>query len=100
MKHGIDISGHKSRMIRNDDWSRFDVIAALDENVFQTLQTMKQSDSKAKLVLFNAPDGIPDPYYGGRRGFQKMYNQIDEVMVPFLVENELIDEYTTSLIKK
>ena len=100
IKHGIDISGHKSRVIRNDDWSRFDVIAALDENVLQTLQTMKVADSKAKLVLFNSPEGIPDPYYGGRRGFQKMFNQIDEVMLPFLVQNDLVDEDIIRKIRK
>ncbi|KAH0794955.1 Low molecular weight phosphotyrosine protein phosphatase [Histomonas meleagridis] len=90
LKHGIDIGNHRSRVIRNDDWSRFNVIAALDSNVLQTLEAMKPQESKAKLVLFNDPEGIADPYYGGRRGFQKMYNQISEIMKQFLLQNDLV----------
>ena len=92
MKHGIDISGHRARSLRSDDWSRFDVIAALDDNVFQILQGARPADAKAKLVLFNPPNGIADPYYGGRSGFKKMFNQISEAMMPFLVEHGLMEE--------
>ena len=92
MKHGIDISGHRARSLRSDDWQRFDVIAALDENVFQILQGARPADAKAKLVLFNPPNGIADPYYGGRSGFKKMFNQIAEAMMPFLVEHGLMPE--------
>ena len=90
LKHGIDISGHRARPLRSDDWTRFDVIAALDDNVFQFLQGAKPADARAKLVLFNAPHGIADPYYGGRSGFKKMFTQIYNIMWKFLVDHELI----------
>ncbi|OHT12840.1 Low molecular weight phosphotyrosine protein phosphatase [Tritrichomonas foetus] len=115
MKHGIDISGHRARAIRNDDWEYFDIIAALDQKVLDVLKGMRpegqnqgqnenqndsQSDSqntgqgqtKAKLVLFNPPDGVGDPYYGGRSGFQKMFTQIYNAMGDFLLGNGLIEK--------
>ena len=92
MKHGIDISGYRARQIRADDWMLFDVIAALDQTVYETLQSARPEDAKAKVVLFNAPNGIADPYYGGRTGFQKMFNQIFDTMEPFLKENGLLED--------
>ena len=92
MKHGIDISGHRARSLRSDDWQRFDVIAALDENVFQILQGARPADAKAKLVLFNEPNGVGDPYYGGMAGFERMYETIYNSMTPFLKQHGLITE--------
>lgn len=89
MKHNIDVSSHRSRQIRRDDWMLFDVIAALDKNNFDALKQMQPSDSKAKLVLFSPPDGIHDPYFGGRTGFAKMFDEIYNGMIPFLTENGL-----------
>jgi len=90
MKHGIDISGHRARQIRADDWKLFDVISALDQTVYETLMSMRPEGAKAKVVLFNPPKGIADPYYGGRTGFQKMFDQIYDAMLQFLQENQLI----------
>lgn len=90
-KHGIDISSHRARAIRNDDWEYFDVIAALDQKVLDTLSGMRPQNSTAKLLLFNAPNGVSDPYYGGRSGFQKMFQQIYNAMGDFLLDNNLID---------
>lgn len=91
MKHGIDISGCRARQIRADDWKLFDIIAALDDTVYENLINSRPPDAIAKVVLFNAPHGIQDPYYGGRTGFQKMFDQIYDAMMPFLTENGLIE---------
>ena len=87
LKNGIDISKHRARQIRADDWILFDIIVALDENIFQTLTQMKPTNSHSKLVLFAPPKGIHDPYFGGRTGFKRMYDEIDKGMLPFLKQN-------------
>jgi protein-tyrosine phosphatase len=91
-KHGIDIREHRARQMTAFDWTRFDVIAALDENVLGILARSTPSETKAQVVLFNAPDGIADPYYGGRLGFKRMFDQIDQTMKAFLAECGLIRE--------
>jgi protein-tyrosine phosphatase len=91
-KHGIDIREHRAKQMTAFDWTRFDVIAALDQNVLNILSRSKPAEAKAKVVLFNAPDGIADPYYGGRLGFQRMFDQISQKMKSFLVDCELMKE--------
>jgi protein-tyrosine phosphatase len=91
-KHGIDIREHRARQMTAFDWTRFDVIAALDPNVLAMLERSKPAETKATVVLFNEPVGISDPYYGGRIGFQKMFDQIAETMKPFLVKHQLMQE--------
>ena len=88
-KNGIDISNHRARQIRRDDWLLFDYIIALDENIYSTLEQMKPSDSKSNLVLFSPPNGIHDPYFGGRTGFKKMFDEIQSGMIPFLEQNNI-----------
>ena len=86
--HGIDISSHRARKIRKNDWDQFDVIVALDQSVLQSLQHKKPKNSKAKLVLFS--NGVPDPWYGGNSAFDSMYSQIERDMTPFLKQLKLI----------
>lgn len=89
--HGVDISHHIARQFTNSDWSKFDVIAALDNFVFNDLNAIKPPNCKAKLAIFDHPNGVDDPYYGDQSGFEDMYNQIERVMPNFLRQNHLID---------
>jgi protein-tyrosine-phosphatase len=91
-KHGIDVCGHRAKQMTSFDWTQFDIVVALDDNVLNILNRLKPAEAKAKVALFNAPDGIADPYYEGRVGFQKMFDQISEKMKPFLIEWELVTE--------
>ena len=88
--HGVDISTHVARQINKSDYQKFDVIAALDDSVFSDVKSMKPSNCKASIVLFDPPNGVDDPYYGGSEGFNSMYNQIERVMPEFLRQNNLI----------
>jgi protein-tyrosine phosphatase len=89
-ENGIDISGQHARQISEADWTRFSVIAALDASVLSNLQRMRPPNATAQLVLFNAPDGVPDPYYGGMDGFRSMFQSISAAMQPFLSQYGLI----------
>ena len=88
-KHGIDISKHRAKTIKTADWSRYQVIAALDDSIYSELEYRRPCNASAKLVLFNAPNGVEDPYYGGPEGFEDMYMKIAKAMPKFLEENGL-----------
>jgi protein-tyrosine phosphatase len=62
LKHNIDIREHRAKQMTAFDWTRFDVIAALDQNVLNLLSRSKPTEARARVVLFNAPEGISDPY--------------------------------------
>ena len=73
----IVLSG-QSRVVRDEDFDRFDHIVAMDTSNLRTLQRMARTDAlRAKVTLLrdydaDSPPGseVPDPYYGGERGFE------------------------------
>jgi protein-tyrosine phosphatase len=87
---GIDISKQRARQIAPDDWTKFTVIAGLDSSVLSDLEYERPANATAKLVMFSPPAGVPDPYYGGSEGFEKMIQIITTAMRPFLTEHGLL----------
>lgn len=85
-EHGIDMSQHRVRQIRYDDWLLYDYIVALDKKVYNALKNMKPNTSKTHIVLLG---DIKDPYFSGRSGFQKMYDEIAKSMPSFMAQNNL-----------
>ena len=68
-RRGIDMSYIRSRKVIADDFTRFDLIVAMDAQNMRDLQAVQPAGSRAKLVklLDYAPEigisDIPDPYY-------------------------------------
>ncbi len=68
-----------ARQIRIGDFDDFDLILAMDRQNLSDLLTLAPSPKAAEKVrLFRtfdpeaASDEVPDPYYGGERGFQEV----------------------------
>lgn len=76
-KRGIGISS-VARQVTEDDFGDFDLIVAMDGSNFDTLARMAPAAERSKVVLLRDfdPDGagedVPDPYYGGPRGFDEV----------------------------
>lgn len=79
-KRGIDISMLRARQVSKDDFRDHDLILAMDwENLALLQQTSpKQYQHKLMLLMRFATDNeeatVPDPYYGGSDGFEKVIN--------------------------
>ncbi len=82
--HGIDISGQVARQFRKSDFDTFDLIYVMDQNNFNDVKSLAVSQSQMLKVEFivnelqpgsNKP--VPDPYYGGTDGFEKVYQLLD-----------------------
>jgi protein-tyrosine phosphatase len=77
-RRGIDISGLRARQVRQDDFSRFDLILAMDRENLSELQALRPGDSHAALKLFleYAPElklrDVPDPYYRDADAFEQV----------------------------
>jgi protein-tyrosine phosphatase len=77
-RRGIDISQLRARRVATEDYSRFDLILAMDRDNLRALQSARPRDSRAQLRLFleYAPQSglveIPDPYYGTERDFERV----------------------------
>lgn len=80
---GIDIAAQRARQIAADDFGRFDLIVALDDSHHDKLTRAAPLAARPRIRRFVefAPglgiDGIPDPYYGGRDGFDMVLDMIE-----------------------
>nr|WP_299485717.1 low molecular weight protein-tyrosine-phosphatase [uncultured Allomuricauda sp.] len=82
-KYGIDISAQKCRRFSKTDFRDFDYIYAMDKSNFSNIIKLangKVDERKVKLLLDEVDLGlseVPDPYYGGEDGFEKVYQMVD-----------------------
>ncbi len=84
-KYAIDITNQRSRKFEVKDFDRFDIIYAMDKSNYKDLLKLTRNDldvKKLKLILNevtpNEDLDIPDPYYGGDKGFDNVYHMLDE----------------------
>jgi len=83
-KRGYDLSRLKARQAVAEDFHRFDYVLAMDNQNLQRLQAIQPADGAARLALFLdfAPQQplreMPDPYYGGSRGFELVLDLVEQ----------------------
>jgi len=72
------------RQIKKDDFYHFDYIVTMDEDNYQTCLARQPADGSAILapmktyVHSESISGIPDPYYGGDQGFERVLDLLEE----------------------
>jgi protein-tyrosine phosphatase len=82
---GYDLSKLRARRVVEDDFERFDLILAMDEENLADLQRMKPAKARAEARLF-APVEVPDPYHGGAQGFENVLDQIEQASDALVAE--------------
>lgn len=83
-KHGLHYS-HQSRQVKRQDLDDFDLLVSMDMNNYNYLLSMTESpETREKIHLLREWDplsmgnqSVPDPYYGGREGFEEVFAVID-----------------------
>lgn len=85
-EHGFNISSHVSKLIRDEDFAKFDLIVSLEEYVFRCLKRMEPKNAKGKVVRFSSID-ISNPWYGNKKDFDEMYSEIEKEMKTFVQKN-------------
>ena len=83
-EHGLDISQQRARQFTPEDFDSFDHIFVMDkENLANVLALAPSEEAAAKTRLFLSVlkkdiQEVPDPYYGGKEGFQYVYDLVRE----------------------
>ena len=83
-RRGIDLSALRARMVDEADAERFDLIVAMDEQNLSELQRRfdRALHHRISLMMSYAPDAgrraVPDPYYGGPRGFEEVLDLLEQ----------------------
>lgn len=83
LRRGVDISSHRGRQARPQDFHDFDYVIAMDSENLRRLQALRPKDATAelKLLLEYAGTGlrdVPDPYYGGSGGFERVLDLVEQ----------------------
>ena len=82
-RRGYSLEGIQARRIEAGDFERFDYIIAMDRENLSLLKEQVEEHHTAKLHLFlefagSAHDEVPDPYYGGQSGFERVLDLVED----------------------
>ncbi len=77
---GLDLRDQRARQVSLDDFTRFDLILAMDAQNLADLEALQPAEATARLALYlevmaDGPRDVPDPYYS--RDFDGVLSLID-----------------------
>ena len=88
LSRGIELTS-RARQIEENDLYEFDLILVMDKDNLDAVKSLSKDhkntiSSKIKLILSYSKnsqlDEVPDPYYGGQNGFDKVLDLLDDAM--------------------
>ncbi len=83
-KRGVDLSTIRARKVTQEDFAYFDHILAMDNDHYQLLLAASPQAHHYKIALFldyalkRSEQDVPDPYFGGQRGFDHVFDLIED----------------------
>jgi protein-tyrosine phosphatase len=81
-RRGVPYSG-RARRIEPDDYYAFDHIVAMDRSNLEDILARQPADATAEIHLMRSfdpdpdHDDVPDPYYGGPGGFDRVHDIVE-----------------------
>jgi len=91
-QRGYDMSMLRGRQAEEGDFRRFDYVLAMDRANLAILQRITPPDSVTRARLFleyarhHAEREVPDPYYGGADGFERVLDMVEDAAQGLLEE--------------
>ena len=88
----VDLADLRARAVETSDFHEFDYILAMDHDNLTHLDGIRPPNSKAQVALMlsfasNARmREVPDPYYGGPEGFERVLNMLEDASRGLLAE--------------
>lgn len=81
---GLDLSTQRARQVKGDDFRAFDYILAMDRANLDDLLRHGSPEQRGRIRLFMSfasrweSDEVPDPYYGGSTGFERVLDMVED----------------------
>jgi protein-tyrosine phosphatase len=91
-RRGVDLRPLRARRVEERDFETFDLILAMDRENLSHLHNRapRELHSRIRLLLDYAPDAytreVPDPYYGGAKGFEEVLDLLEQAAQGLLGE--------------
>ena len=87
---GLDLSGQRARKVTSEDIEEFDYVLAMDRTNLEDLKDLLAVSQQERVRLFmtfaehwNVVE-VPDPYYGGERGFERVLDMVEDAAAGLL----------------
>ena len=87
---GIELSHLRARQVTYGDFEDFDYLLVMDDDNYEALISKCPDEHKNKIsyLLDYATEvnfrEVPDPYYGGQNGFERVLNMVESAADGFL----------------
>ena len=91
-RRGVDLGGLRARTVEDADFEAFDLLVAMDQLNREVLLDRSPDEyrERIRLMLEFAPstdlEDVPDPYYGGAVGFERVLDLVEEASTGLLDE--------------
>ncbi len=93
LKRGYHLT-HRSRQVRTEDFDRFDRILVMDDSNYERVHRLAPTtEAAAKIYRMTefcrrhpGADHVPDPYYEGAQGFEKVLDLLEDACEGLLKE--------------
>lgn len=93
LRRGVDLRSIRARRVTETDLIEFDYVLAMDRDNFEHLLVLCQNPElrrRIQLFLDFAPGlperEVPDPYYGGSGGFERVMDLVEEAAQGLLIQ--------------
>jgi protein-tyrosine phosphatase len=83
-RRGISLEGITARRVAEGDFEQFHYVIAMDKDNLQSLHETSDDEHHRKLSLLmeysdsHPGSEVPDPYYGGAAGFERVLDLVEE----------------------
>jgi protein-tyrosine phosphatase len=71
-RRGLDLTRHRARRVRDDDFAGFDRVYAMDRANLRALVQRAPPALQGRIALFLGDDEVPDPWAGGPEDFERV----------------------------
>lgn len=111
LQHGYDLSELRGRQFSRQDFQDFDYIFAMDQGHFNKIRAMRskftEGSQEGEVHYFldfgqnqSPARSVPDPYYGGAKGFKDVFDLIhtgcEEILSVLVERHQLNPVYATT----
>ncbi len=92
LRRGIDLSDLRARLVEPEDFLRFEYVLVMDQDNYHNAAHICPPGKEHKLLLLMdfAPElrtrEVPDPYYGGSSGFDRVFDMVEAAAEGLLQE--------------
>ena len=89
-KRGVELSSLRGRQITVNDFDEFDYIMVMDRSNLRDVLALRETGQESTVKLFleyaekASVEEVPDPYYGGDRGFEYVLDLIEDASAGLL----------------